>query len=132
MLENEEVRMLAKPELTVSSDDYARLYSLLLSMPDGEMANQLMDELERAVVVEKQELPPNVVAMHSKVTFTVVSTNRTFTYKLVYPHEATEENTLSVLTPVGSALLGLSVGQEIEWPLSGKKMSLVRLDYIES
>lgn len=124
--------MLAKPELTVSSDDYARLYSLLESMPDSETADQLMDELERAVVVEKQELPPNVVAMHSKVTFTVVSTNRTFTYKLVYPQEATEENTLSVLTPVGSALLGLSVGQEIEWPLSGKKMSLVRLDSIES
>lgn len=124
--------MLAKPELTVSSEDYTRLYSLLESMPDSEPADQLMDELERAVVVEKDELPTNVVAMHSKVTFTVLSTNRTFTYKLVYPHEATEENTLSVLTPVGSALLGLSVGQEIEWPLSGQKMSLVRLDSIES
>lgn len=124
--------MLAKPELTVSSDDYARLYSLLESLPDSETADQLMDELERAVVVEKDKLPPNVVAMHSKVTFTVLSTNRTFTYKLVYPNEATDENTLSVLTPVGSALLGLSVGQEIEWPLSGKKVSLVRLDSIES
>src|SRR5690625_3973658 len=124
--------MLAKPELSASADAYAPLYSRLESMPDSETADQLMDELERAVVVEKQELPPNVGAMHSKVTFTVVSTNRTFTYKLVYPHEATEENTLSVLTPGGSALLGLSVGQEIESPLSGKKMSLVRLDSIES
>ena len=124
--------MSAKPELTVSSEDYARLYSLLESMPDSETADQLIDELERAVVVEKAELPPNVVAMHSKVTFTVLSTKRTFTYKLVYPQETTDENTLSVLTPVGSALLGLSVGQEIEWPLGGQKMSLVRLDSVES
>src|SRR5690625_7154830 len=108
--------MLAKPELTVSSDDYARLYSLLESMPDSETADQLMDELERAVVAEKQELPPNVVAMHSNVTFTVVSTNRTFTYNLVYPHEAPEEPTLSALTPVGTPLLRQSVGHEPQWP----------------
>jgi regulator of nucleoside diphosphate kinase len=124
--------MLAKPDVTVSSEDYARLSALLDSMPETPASDRLMEELERAVVVESDELPPNVVAMHSKVTFTVLSTHRTFTYRLVYPHEATGDDTLSVLTPVGSALLGLSVGQEIEWPLNGQKTTLVRLDAIEA
>ncbi|MDQ2077779.1 nucleoside diphosphate kinase regulator [Marinimicrobium sp. ABcell2] len=124
--------MLAKPEVTVSSDDYARLYALLESMPDSPASERLMDELERAAIVEREQVPPNVVTMHSKVTFTILSTNRTFTYRLVYPHETTGDDTLSVLTPVGSALIGLSVGQEIEWPVNGQKTTLVRLDSIEA
>lgn len=54
-----------------------------------------------------------------RVTFTVLTTKKTFTYTLVYPHEVNADDKLSVLTPVGSALLGLSIGQEIERPLEG-------------
>jgi regulator of nucleoside diphosphate kinase len=66
--------------------------------------------------------------MNSEVTFTVLSTKKTFTYTLVYPDEATVSNKLSILTPAGSALLGLSVGEEIEWPLESNKLMKIRID----
>lgn len=122
--------MLPKPKIVVSEDDYRRLHALLENLPESSTVERLVDELERARVVKSKSMPADVVAMHSKVEFTVLSTQKTFTYRLVYPHEATTEGALSVLTPVGSALLGLSVGQEIEWPLESGKNTLVRIDAI--
>jgi regulator of nucleoside diphosphate kinase len=122
--------MLPTPKVTVSAVDYKRLHVLLESFPESKAVDRLIDELERAEVVTADKMPADVVTMHSRVTFTVLSTQKTFTYKLVYPHETTTADTLSVLTPVGSALLGLSIGQEIEWPLEGGKSTQVRIDAI--
>lgn len=122
--------MSAKPEIIVSTDDYNRLHALLENLPDNSTVERLIDELERATVVATETMPEDVVRMQSRVVFTVLSTRKTFTYRLVYPHETTGENTLSILTPVGSALLGLSVGQEIEWPLESGKSTLVRIDSV--
>ena len=69
--------------------------------------------------------------MNSTVTFTVQSTEKTFSLKLVYPRDTKESGTLSILTPVGSALIGLSIGQEIEWPLENNKAPVVHIDPIE-
>lgn len=122
--------MLSKPEVMVSASDYERLNALLDELPDSDVVERLIDELERAEIVDPDKVPANVVAMQSTVTFTVLSTQKTFTYMLTYPHEATTSNKLSVLTPVGSALLGLSVGQEIEWPLEANKSTRVRIDEV--
>lgn len=122
--------MKEQPKVTVSVDDIRRLNAVLDSLPASAAVERLIDELARADVVDTDKLPTGVVAMHSKVNFTVLTTQKTFTYKLVYPHEATTEDTLSILTPVGSALLGLSVGQEIEWPLDGTKSTRVRINAI--
>ncbi len=119
-----------QPGIVVSSADYERLHALLAGMPDTQAVDRLIDELERAKVVSEGDLPQDVVKMHSHVTFTVLSTEKTFTYQLVYPHEAVSERTLSVLTPVGSALIGLSVGQEISWPLDGNRSTRVRIDTV--
>lgn len=122
--------MLPKPKIMVSSDDYIRLHSMLDNMPDSAAVDRLVDELERAEIINSENMPENVVTMHSTVTFTVLSTRKTFTYTLVYPHEANSDGRLSVLTPVGSALIGLSVGQEIEWPLDDNRKARVRIDAI--
>ena len=122
--------MSTKPNVIISKTDYQKLHSLLENLPDSDAADRLVDELERAKVVDARKLPENVVAMQSTVRFTVLSTQKTFTYKLVYPNEVTGTDTLSILTPVGSALLGLSIGQEIEWPLQGSKSTRVRIDAI--
>lgn len=122
--------MSAQPHILVSRDDYERIHNMLEKLPDSKATDLLVDELERAEVIDTNKLPENRVAMHSRVTFTVLTTQKTFTYKLVYPHEITTEEDLSILTPVGSALLGLSVGQEIEWPLEGGKNTRVRIDAI--
>lgn len=122
--------MLPKPNVIVSSSDYERLHAYLDGLPDSSAVDRLIDELERAEVVDTDKMPDNVVIMNSTVTFTILSSQKTCTYTLVFPHEATSAGALSVLTPVGSALLGLSVGQEIEWPVDGNKTTRVRIDAI--
>lgn len=120
--------MQLQPKILVTEDDYQRLYNLIDKLPGNDATERLADELDRADLIESSKIPSNVVTMHSTVTFTIVNTRRTYTYQLVYPHEANTETKLSVLTPVGSALLGLAVGQEIEWPLDKNKSTRVRIE----
>lgn len=123
--------MAKQPSIVVTSTDYQRLNAILDSLPHSDAYDHLIDELERAQIVAPENVPADVVTMRSTVTFTVVSTGRTFTYTLVYPQDMDEAGEkLSILTPVGSALLGLSVGQEIEWPVADDKTTRIRIDSI--
>jgi len=122
--------MSAKPKIMISFRDYDRLYAVLDKLPISVTTELLADELERAQLVDDGGLPPTVVAMHSTVMFTLLATKKSFTYKLVYPHEATSNQLLSILTPVGSALIGLSAGQEIQWPLDNGRSTTVRIDKV--
>lgn len=123
--------MTARPEIVVSTQDYRRLNQILDNLPESAAVEMLMAELDRAQVVDPEELPADVVSMHSTVKFAVLSTGKEFTYTLVYPSEADGlKKKLSILTPVGSALIGLSVGQEIEWPLPDGKVTRVRIEEI--
>ena len=70
--------------------------------------------------------------MNLTVTVTMTSTNITFARKLVYPSDTQQSGTLSILTPVGSALIGLSTGQEIEWPFDQNRSKIVHIDSIEN
>lgn len=104
-----------KPNIIVTTADIERLESLIESIPP--MANataELLEELHRADVVEPHEIPRNVVTMGSTVRFTITGKEE-FCRRLVYPHEVLDSSTISVLSPVGCALLGLSVGSRIEW-----------------
>lgn len=118
-----------RPSLIISSRDYARLEALLDSLPAGAMPNKaaLEGELERAKIVEPEQLPPNVVTMNSTVRFTIAESGEEFELTLVYPKDAGEANRISVLAPVGSALLGLAVGDELAWPRPGGGVSTVRV-----
>ena len=107
-----------KPHITVSSLDMARLEALFDALPSthGERDFHLMDELGRADVVDPEEVPPNVVTMNSTVRFAVDRPAREFCMTLVYPKDvAFGSDRLSVLSPIGSALIGLKVGDTIEW-----------------
>lgn len=123
--------MLAKPDILISSNDYQKLYELLDKMQKNDSVERLIDELERAEIIENELMPESVVEMHSKVTFTVLSSGKTFTYTLVYPSEVSTEDHLSILAPIGSAILGLSNGDEIEWPLNNGRTTQVRIESIE-
>ncbi|MBB1335112.1 nucleoside diphosphate kinase regulator [Pseudoalteromonas sp. SG43-7] len=108
-----------KPELIISSLDADRLYDLMESLPAGSFAGEkeLEAELGRATIVEPKDVPSTVVTMNSTVNFIVESTQEEFTKTLVYPKNAdASADKISILAPVGSALLGLSQGDEIEWP----------------
>ena len=78
----------------------------------------LQDELDRAQVVAADDMPDDVVAMHSRVRFIDEDSGVEETLTLVYPFEAEPTGgRVSVLAPVGTALLGLRVGQSIDWQL---------------
>lgn len=112
---------LNNPPITVSSRDFDRLDGLLATLGDDvPMKAALREELSRADVVEPGAVPPAVVTMNSTVRFRVGTSDREFELTLVYPKDADGNGrTVSVLAPVGSALLGLSTGDEIEWPKPG-------------
>ena len=76
----------------------------------------LQGELARAIVVSDEAVPADVVIMDSRVAYTDEATGVSREITLVYPHEADgAQGRVSVLAPVGTALLGLSAGQSIEW-----------------
>jgi regulator of nucleoside diphosphate kinase len=118
-----------RPALVISSRDYDRLESLLRAPSVGGVSNKaaLEAELERAEIVEPEQVPPNVVTMNSTVRFSIAESGEEFRLTLVYPKDAGEADRISVLAPVGSALLGLAVGDELAWPRPGGGVSTVRV-----
>jgi regulator of nucleoside diphosphate kinase len=107
-----------KPPITVSRIDLERIEALLERLPAADAAklDALRAELDRAEVVEPADVPAHTVTMNSTVTFTDESNGEKLTLTLVYPAAAGAPGTVSILAPVGSALLGLARGQQIDWP----------------
>jgi regulator of nucleoside diphosphate kinase len=105
----------------LGSEDAAKLRMLV----GGERAQysrdrfnllRLEDELDRATVVPQSELPPDVIRMHSRIQLKDLETAVDLNYVLVYPHQAGSfPGAISVVAPVGTALLGYATGAEIEW-----------------
>lgn len=112
---------IAKKTLFISERDYQSLLPLIEKY-DTPAAEALDNELGRAKIVRNTELPVDVVAMDSQVTFIDLDTAEESTVTLVYPANANiEKMKISILSPVGTALIGLRVGGKIDWPLpSGK------------
>ena len=110
-----------KPSITMSSLDWERLDRLVNLETYSRLpgVEALEEEMNRANVVEPTEVPPEVVTMNSTVEFIDDKTGQTFQMTLVYPDAVTGHETVSIFVPVGSALLGLSVGQSIVWQIPG-------------
>ena len=106
-----------KPGISISESDYAKLMKLADSVAGSHalLADDLFGELERAKIVADDAIAGNVVRMGSHVRFSDERKNiRIVT--LVFPGEADiADGRLSVLTPVGTALIGLSTEQSISW-----------------
>lgn len=116
--------MSSLPPITVSSRDLARLEAMLEAPALRQLpaAIALGEELARANVVEPADMPGDVVSMNSRVTCLDENTGETHELTLVYPQDAdADAGKVSVLAPVGSALLGLSTGQHIDWAMSGSR-----------
>jgi regulator of nucleoside diphosphate kinase len=108
----------AKPRITLTATDHERLSILaqagMSNLP--EVAAALADELDRAQVLPKGRHPVDVVCMGSEVEFRDDTTGRIQSVTLVYPNEANiAEAKVSVLTPIGTALIGLHAGKSINW-----------------
>lgn len=119
-----------KPEITLSRLDAERLEQMLDSLDGKSFPGrlELEKEIARANVVEPAQVPPTVVTMNSSVRFKVESSDAEFSLTLVYPRDADGSNDkISILAPVGGALLGLNEGDEIMWPVPGGGMMAVKI-----
>lgn len=95
---------------------------------DSHSAELLDEELGRARVVPDDALPPSAVAIGSRVRYVDLQTGEQREIVLVLPWKAaTTQARISVLSPVGSALIGLRVGDEIDWPLPSRKSCRLRV-----
>jgi len=116
----------------ISETEAQRLTALALQMEASApaVADMLLNELERAQVKPDGAMPSQVVGMHSTVEFLDEAHGKPRTVQLVYPGEADiSAGKISVLTPIGAALIGLKAGQSILWPdRDGKDRVLQILD----
>ena len=118
-----------QPPLVLSSRDVKRLERLLDSEAYKNLPgiDALQNEIDRASVVAPVDVPAGVVTMNSTVRFCDDSTDTCYELTLVYPDAVRSPDTVSILAPVGSALLGLSVGQSIAWQVPGSRTLSLRI-----
>ena len=92
---------------------------------NGEHLTSLEQELNSAQIVTSQEVPSNVITMNSKFLLKDLDTNEEMEYTLVYPSEANlAEDKISVLAPVGTAVLGYREGDKFEWKVPNGSIHL--------
>jgi len=119
-----------EPSLILSRRDARRLQALL-STPEGAgsvTAAFLRAGIERADLREPEDIPPNVVTMNSSVSVLDEEIGRESIVRVVYPHAVSDSFTcVSVLAPLGAALLGLRTGDAVEWPMPDQQVARLRV-----
>jgi regulator of nucleoside diphosphate kinase len=120
------------PPITISAIDYDRLSRIASAGVHNQrytVAEMLADELNRAMIAAPGAIRPDVVTMHSEVEYQDEVTGQTRRITLVYPgEEDSNAGRFSVLMAVGTALIGLSGGQSMEWqgPTGGRRKITLR------
>ena len=122
------------PPITVSSRDLARLEQLLDSpgLRHVPAAIALGRELERATVLPPERMPADVVTMNSQVRIEDMDTGEQNIYTLVFPSDARiAERKVSILAPIGTAMLGYRVGDTVDWPVPAgtRKVRIKEIPY---
>ncbi len=115
----------------IRKDDFDQLNLLLARHPEAAGRASLRDELAAATVLPREQFPADVVAMNCRVGFVDLDSNEREEYTLTLPqHADAEARRLSVLSPIGTALLGYRVGDEIAWPTPGgsRRLRIVAVD----
>jgi regulator of nucleoside diphosphate kinase len=122
--------MIRRRGIVITEDDMVRLKELVrhgrvTSRRDQGHLEDLERELEYAEVVPAEEVTPDVVTLHSTVRVLDVDTGATMVYTVVFPAEADlAANRISVLAPIGTALIGYRVGDVIDWRTPGRTRRL--------
>jgi regulator of nucleoside diphosphate kinase len=123
------------PSITVSSFDMNQLEAMLESpaVEQSPAGKALAHELERATVVAREQMPDGVVMMHSRVECEDELQGEKHELTLVYPREAdVDQGKVSILAPVGTALLGLAVGQSMDWDAPGGRKLRLRVTAVHN
>lgn len=123
--------MFVTPDIVVTSQDLERLQALITRQP-SERVERLDEELARAKVVGPREIPVDVVTMNSDVVIEDIVSGVRRNVRLVYPEAANAARAwVSILSPLGSALIGLRVNQEFDWilPYGKRRVRVVEVPY---
>jgi regulator of nucleoside diphosphate kinase len=129
-----------KSSIIISSTDFRGLLALVNSARldrrvPAENLGALERELSRATVVDPSEIPVEVVTMNATVSFRDLDSDEIEEYTLVYPSKAdVRRNRISVLAPIGTALLGYRIGDLVEWqvPSGKRRFEIVDVSRIKS
>jgi len=121
----------------VSTLDYSRLHDLVITAKQfasasTELLGSLESELTRAKIVKPEEIPPYVVTMNTCVHLVDLETGEDLKVTLVYPSDAKrQKGNLSILTDLGIAIIGFSVGDTIQWssPDGLRRMKIKSIDF---
>ena len=120
----------ARPPITLIDTEAEALSDLAMARLDKSSmgAKLLLQELGRADTYEKSCLPPHVATMMSHVVFVDEATGEKHEVQLVYPKDAdSEQHRISVLTPIGAALIGMARGAAIDWPDRAGRLRRLRI-----
>lgn len=125
--------MLTKtPKLILSKKDFQKLSALVASQR-ADLVKDLEEEIERAVILPEGDVPEDVVSMNSSVVVKDLRSGAEQLYRLVFPHEANaSEGRISVLAPLGVALIGLRVNDEYEFLAPNERLRGFRVVAISS
>lgn len=120
--------MTTSPRIVLTRFDHRRLDQLLKKVGPRPDLDALREEIDRAEIVEPEAVPPNVVTMNSVVRFADDDSGKESEITLVFPGLAdVDSHRISVFAPLGSALLGLSIGDSIDWPMPSGRTRRVRV-----
>ena len=124
-------------QIVITELDRQRLVNLILNAQSGEYRgsvylDNLRGELNRAQIVTPQDIPADTITMNSKVALLDLDTREEEVYTLVYPENAdSAEGKISILAPIGTAMLGYRVGDVFEWevPAGKRRLKVDRILY---
>ena len=122
--------MMRDDEIVVTAFDESRLRSLLegarrWNARDRTHVDHLESELDRAQVVPPADVPPDVVTMNSEIAVRDVDSDEEMTFAVVFPSDANvNRQKISILAPIGTAVLGYRAGDTIEWNVPGRTRRL--------
>ncbi len=129
---------MSKNNIYISEFDLKRLKELIKVVEEFgdkrviQYIEELDDELNRAESMTPQEIPDNVITMNSTFRVRNLDTNEVAVYTLVFPAEAdSAKGKISILAPIGTAVLGYKIGDTIEWevPAGRKRLKVEEIVY---
>ncbi len=121
---------MSKKLIYITDSDMKRLKELVkvareFGKEDEEYLRELEGELDRGKIVKSKDIPNNVITMNSKVRLRDIDTQEEMVYWLMFPDDADpNQDKISILTPIGTALLGYKVGDIIEWKVPDRIVKL--------
>ncbi|MBA7498140.1 Regulator of nucleoside diphosphate kinase [subsurface metagenome] len=109
---------MSKKLIYITDNDMKRLKELIMEADNGnkKYLRELKDELDKGEVVDSRDIPNNIITMNSKVRLRDINTQKEMICWLVFPDDSNaDQGKISILAPIGTALLGYKVGDIIEW-----------------